>query len=95
MIKKSTSIQWKFLTRNETVQEFQNSLTFSSFDYVFIDLPWGQNCHVLIYQTAIINHQGYVAHLHATLRARRENTLPHQSKNILNDTASKVKKNID
>ena len=60
-------------------------------------LPWGEKWHVLIYQTAIINHQGYLAHLHATLRTQREKTLPHQShsKNILNDDASKVKNNIN
>lgn len=64
---------------------------------MFIDLPWGQNCYVLIYQTAIIDYQGYVAHLHATLRARREKTLPLQSylKNTLNDAAGKAMKNID
>ena len=40
----------------------------------------------------------YVARLDATLRARREKTLPHQSQLksiILNDGASKVMKNVD
>ena len=62
---------------------------------MLFDLPWRQNWHVLIYQTAIIN---YVAHLHATLRAHREKTLRVQSQLkdiILNDDASKVMKNID
>ena len=57
----------------------------------------GQNWHVFIYQTAKINYQVYVGHLYATLRTRREKTLPHQSppKNILNNGASKGMKNID
>ena len=43
------------------------------------------------------NHQEYRCSFHATLRTRRKKTLPHQSqsKNILNDTASRVMKNID
>ena len=63
-----------------------------------MDLLWGKNLHVFIYQTTITYNQGYVAHLYLTLRLRGGKTLPHQSQSrniILNVATSKAMKNID
>ena len=83
-----------FDKQNKNVQRVSNTWTFWSFEYVFINLPWDKNSIKLLW---LITRSIDVAHFHATLRTRRKKTLPHQSqsKNILNDTASRFMKNID